>query len=63
MLQRGGYQTISRASFRRIPRNGKSYFTMMSLRINNHFAKKRGIDKNFTITVRAVMLHSWHGGG
>ena len=34
---------ISRASFRRLPRNGKSFFTMILLRINNQFAKKRGI--------------------
>ena len=33
---------ISRASFQRIPRNGKSYFTMMSLHINYNFAKMRG---------------------
>ena len=32
---------ISRSSFRRKPRKGKPYFTMMSLHINNHFAKKR----------------------
>ena len=30
---------ISRASFQRLPRNGKSFFTMMSLHIN-HFVKK-----------------------
>ena len=36
--------------------NGKSYFTMMSLHTNNHFAEKRGIDKNLLITVRTVML-------
>ena len=34
-------------SFRRIPRNDTSCFTMMSLHINNHFAKKRGIGKDF----------------
>ena len=31
---------ISHASFRRIRRNGKSYFTMMSLHINNTYAKQ-----------------------
>ena len=46
---------ISRASFRRIPRNGKSYFTMMSLHINNTHAKKRGIAKNLLLAVRIVM--------
>ena len=30
---------ISRASLRTLPRNGKSFFTMMSLHINNHFAR------------------------
>ena len=44
---------ISRAW--RIPRNGKSYFTMMSLHINNAYAKKRGIAKNLLVTVRTVM--------
>ena len=46
---------ISRASFQRTPRNGKSYFTMMSLRINNtHAPKKRGIAKNLLFAVRTV---------
>ena len=47
---------ISRASFRRVPRNDKSYITMMSLHINNHYAKKCGIGKNLLLTVRAVKL-------
>ena len=47
---------ISRASFRRIPRNGKSYFTMMSLHINNQRAQKRGIGKNLSITVRSAVF-------
>ena len=34
---------ISRASFRRQPRNGQEFFSVMSLHINNNFAKKRGI--------------------
>ena len=47
---------ISRASFpRRIPRGGQSYFTMMSLHINNQYAKKRGIAKKMLLTVRTVM--------
>ena len=46
---------ISRAYLRRIPRNGKSYFTMMSLHINDQLAKKRGIAKNLTLAVRTVM--------
>ena len=46
----------SRASFRRPPRNGKSFFTMMSQHINNHFAKKRCIGKKLILTVRTVML-------
>ena len=37
---------ISRASLRRQPRNGKSYFTVMSVHVNNQYAKKRGIGKN-----------------
>ena len=46
---------ISRASFRRIPRNGKSYFTMMTLHCNNQYAKKRAIAKNLLLAVRTVM--------
>ena len=39
----------SRATFRRILRNGESFFTMMSLHINNQCAKRRGIEKK-TVT-------------
>ena len=46
---------ISRASFRRLPHNGKSFFTMMSLHINNQLAKKRGIGKKLLLTIRAAM--------
>ena len=47
---------ISRATFWRIPRNGKSYFTMMSLHIiNNQYAKKRGIAENLLLAVRTAM--------
>ena len=46
---------ISRATFQRIPRNGKSYFTMVSLHINNQDAKKRGIAKNLLPAVRTVL--------
>ena len=47
---------ISRASFRGLPRKGKSFFTMMSQYINNRFAKKRGIGQKLLLTVRTVML-------
>ena len=47
---------VSRASFRRLPRNGKSFFTAMSLHIRNHFAKKRGTGKKLSLSLRAVML-------
>ena len=46
---------ISRAPFRRTPRNGKSYFTMMSLHINSTYAKKRGIAKNLLLAIRTVL--------
>ena len=36
---------VSRASLRRLPRNGGSFFATMSLHNNNQFAKKRGIGK------------------
>ena len=47
---------ISRASFRRQPRGGKSFFTVMSLHINNNYAKKRGIGKKMLLAIRAAML-------
>ena len=50
------HAVISSASFRRIPRSGKSYLFMMSLLINNQFARKRGIGENWLFTVRTVML-------
>ena len=46
---------ISRASFRRQPLSGQKSFTVMSLHINNSFAKKRGIGKKLVLTTRAVM--------
>ena len=46
---------MSRAIFRRIPRNVKSFFTMVSPHINNQYAKKRGIGRNLLIAVRTVM--------
>ena len=47
---------ISRASFRRQPLSGQKTFTVMSLHINNSFAKKRGIGKKLILTIGAVML-------
>ena len=35
---------------------GKSFFTAISCHINNHFAKKRGIGKKLSLTIRAVKL-------
>ena len=46
---------ISRASFRRQPRGGKSFFTVMSWHININYAKERGIGKKLLLTIRAVM--------
>ena len=48
---------VSRAAFRRVPRNGKPYFTMMSLHTNNHYAKRRGIAKTLLFAARTVMCH------
>ena len=55
-VRMGPTGVITRASFRRLPRNGKSFFTTTSLHINNQFAKKRGIGKKLLLTIRAVML-------
>ena len=47
---------VSRAAFRRQPRSGRKSFTVMSLHINNNYAKKRGIEKKLLLTIRAIML-------
>ena len=46
---------VSRAAFRRQPRSGQTLFTVMSLHINNNYAKKRGIGKKLLLTIRAIM--------
>ena len=46
---------VSRAAFRRQP-HGVPLFTVLSLHINNNYAKKRGIGKKLLLTIRAVML-------
>ena len=48
---------LSRVRFRRIPRNGKSPFTVMSLHCQNAVGKKRSIASNIPLVVRFVMLH------
>ena len=47
---------LSRASFRRAAASGQKVFTVLSLHINNVFAKKRGIAKKIIRTVRALMI-------
>ena len=47
---------ISRASYRRVPRNGESSSTMLSLHTNYQFVRKRGIGKKL---LRAVLL-KWY---
>ena len=50
----------------RVPRNGNSCFTMMSLHINNHFAKRRGIATNVLFAVRTLYVRNkvkWLLGG
>ena len=46
---------VSKAAFRRQPRCGQQTFTVMSLHINNNFAKKRDIGKKLLLTIRAIM--------
>ena len=45
----------SPATFRRVLRNGKSCFTVMSLHFSNKNAKERGIAKNVFVAVRTVV--------
>ena len=44
---------VTRCHFRRQPRNGQKFFTIMSLHINNQYAKKHGIGKKLLLTIRA----------
>ena len=48
---------LSRASFRR-PRNQRTKvtFTVLSLHIDNMYAKKKGIAKKLILTIRAIMI-------
>ena len=46
---------LSRAIFRRPPVSGQKYFTVLSLRIRNIDAKKKGIAKKLILTLRAIM--------
>ena len=46
---------VSKAAFRWQPLDGQQTFTVMSLHINNSFAKKRGIGKKLLLTIRAIM--------
>ena len=46
---------LSRASFRR-PTSGQVTFTVLSLHINNIYAKKKGIAKKLILTIRAIMI-------
>ena len=41
---------VSRAASRRVPPSGKPYFTVMSLHINNNYAKRRGIAKKRVVS-------------
>ena len=47
---------VSRASFRRAAASGQTVFTVLSLHINNVFAKKRGIAKKLIQSIRALMI-------
>ena len=47
---------VSRASFRRAASSGQTAFTVLSLHINNVFAKKRGITKKIIQAVHALLI-------
>ena len=47
---------VSRASFRRAASSGQTVFTVLSLHINNVFAKNRGIAKKIIQAVRSLMI-------
>ena len=50
---------ISRASFRRFPRNDNYFIIMNTLHINKHYVKKRGITKKFMLTVCTEMIQAY----
>ena len=52
----GSCKILSRASLRRPPVICQVLFTVLSLHINNIFAKKKGIAKKLTLTLRAIMI-------
>ena len=47
---------VSRASFRRAAASSQTLFTVLSLHINNVYAKKRGIAKKIIQAVRSLMI-------
>ena len=51
-----GRRSIGRASFRRSPVSGQKCFTVLSSRINNNYAEKKGTAKKFILTIRAIMI-------
>ena len=48
-----------KAAFRRQPGSGQKTFTVMSLHIDNNYAKKRGIGKKLLHTIRAVLQEEY----
>ena len=51
---------VPRAPFGRAATSGQTAFTVLSLHINNVFAKKRGIAKKLIQAIRALMISSEH---
>ena len=47
---------VSRASFRRAAASGQTVFAVLSLHINNVYAKKRGVAKRIIQAVRSLMI-------
>ena len=47
---------LSRASFRQAAASGQKFFSVLSLRVSNIYAKKKGIAKNLILTLRAIMI-------
>ena len=47
---------ITQAHFRRVPKDGKAPFTMISLHCDNEVAKRRSIPLNVLLTLRTAMI-------
>ena len=56
--QDGSCKLSFRASFRRLPCNGKSFLTMMSLHTNNHYARLAALPAMIVVSLTSLKEHA-----